>query len=242
VRERRHAVHSSRTLTGHNGGFKERLVAPAAGKQPHIVMILFDDWGWAEAGWHRNYTIGGQHVPATNEVRTPTLDSLVAEGIELDRAYVYKCCGPTRSALQSGRDPYHVNPLNSAAEIHNPADPVSGFAGVPRNMVSRHELAPCPALSRTYRPLSKDGHRHKDGSGRVPDAYGGQVGCGHGQWHSRVPPPPPARCSQFAPVLPWPCQLPGAGDSRPHPARPRLPTRAPLLPPRQRLLDLRLPV
>ena len=37
--------------------------------------------------------------------------------------------------LQSGRSPYHVNPLNAAMEIHNEVnDPVSGFAGVPRNM------------------------------------------------------------------------------------------------------------
>ena len=26
---------------GHNGGFRERLVEPAAGKKPHIMMILF---------------------------------------------------------------------------------------------------------------------------------------------------------------------------------------------------------
>eukprot|EP01043_Picozoa_sp_COSAG02_P039618 COSAG02_NODE_3143_length_7292_cov_20.803698_4_plen_148_part_00 len=92
------------------------------------------DYGWSEAGWHRNYTIGGLHVPATDEVQTPQLDELVRNGIELDRAYAYKCCSPTRSALQSGRHPYHVNALNAAMEISNPADPVSGYAGVPRNM------------------------------------------------------------------------------------------------------------
>jgi len=31
---------------GHNGGQRERLTAPASGKQPHILMILFDDYGW----------------------------------------------------------------------------------------------------------------------------------------------------------------------------------------------------
>eukprot|EP00954_Amorphochlora_amoebiformis_P023997 1363401-Amorphochlora_amoeboformis.AAC.2 len=30
----------------------------------------------------------------------------VSEGIELDRHYVYKYCSPTRSAIQSGRNPY----------------------------------------------------------------------------------------------------------------------------------------
>ena len=51
----------------------------------------------------------------------------------MDRQYVYKYCSPTRTAIQSGRNPYHVNPLNAAPEIYNPADPVSGMAAMPRN-------------------------------------------------------------------------------------------------------------
>ena len=90
---------------------------------------------WADAGWHRGYTApGGEHVPATPEVATPNLDALVKVGIDLNRHYVYKYCSPSRSALQSGRNPYHVNPLNAEPEISNPADPVSGFAAIPRNM------------------------------------------------------------------------------------------------------------
>jgi hypothetical protein len=46
-------------------------------------------------------------------------------GIELDRHYVFKYCAPTRSAIQSGRSPFHVNPLNSA-DVYNDEDPVSG--------------------------------------------------------------------------------------------------------------------
>jgi len=112
----------------HNGGFysSERRITPALGKQPHIVFILFDDYGWANAGWHRS--------PPTPEVSTPHLNQLVAEGVELDRHYVYKFCSPTRSAVQSGRNPYHVNNLNLAPDVSNPKDPVSGFAAIPRNM------------------------------------------------------------------------------------------------------------
>lgn len=62
------------------------------------------------------------------------MNALVKEGIEMDRHYVYKYCSPTRTAIQSGRNPYHVNPLNAAPEIYNPADPVSGMAAMPRNM------------------------------------------------------------------------------------------------------------
>ena len=59
---------------------------------------------------------------------------LVKQGIEMDRQYVYKYCSPTRSAIQSGRHPYHVNPLNADPTIYNPGDPVSGMAAIPRNM------------------------------------------------------------------------------------------------------------
>ena len=51
-------------------------------------------------GWHR---------PAGyKEVQTPSMDTLVKQGIELDHAYSFKFCSPTRSSLQSGRYPVHV--------------------------------------------------------------------------------------------------------------------------------------
>jgi hypothetical protein len=57
-------------------------------------------FGWADAGWHRpaNYS----------DVQSPHMDSLVREGVELNRHYVFQFCSPTRSAMQSGRNPIHV--------------------------------------------------------------------------------------------------------------------------------------
>ena len=108
--------------------------ATPATTRPHILFVLVDDWGFSETGLHRNTTIGDTHVPATREVRTPNIDALARSGMILDRAYVYKCCSPTRSAVQSGRHPYHVNALNAAQEISNPLDPIGGFAGIPTEM------------------------------------------------------------------------------------------------------------
>jgi len=51
-----------------------------------------------------------------------------------DRAYSFQFCSPTRSSLQSGRYPSHVNDKNADVTAYNPADPVSGFAAIPRNM------------------------------------------------------------------------------------------------------------
>ena len=58
------------------------------------------------------------------------------EGIELQHHYTYPICSPSRSSFHSGRNPLHVNLVNTAPDIHNPADPVGGFHGIPRNMTA----------------------------------------------------------------------------------------------------------
>lgn len=93
---------------------------------PHIIVIVADDYGWNNVGYHnKNMT--------ANEIRTPTIDSLVREGIELDRHYVYQFCSPSRSAFLSGRNPIHVSVLNDV-DNYNPNDRISGYGGVPLNM------------------------------------------------------------------------------------------------------------
>ena len=54
-----------------------------------------------------------------------------------DQHYAFKYCSPSRCALQSGRNPLHVNVLNSDIRQHNEAvDPVGGFQGIPVNMTT----------------------------------------------------------------------------------------------------------
>ena len=100
--------------------------ALAAAPKPHIVYALIDDYGWANAGWHR--------ATPDPETVTPNLDALVKEGVELDRHYGHKFCGPSRAALQSGRLPIHVTVLDNPLPSVNPKDPDGGFQGIPRNM------------------------------------------------------------------------------------------------------------
>ena len=99
--------------------------ARAAPLRPHIFMLLMDDFGWANVGFH---------AKNSSEVVTPNLDALAEGGVLLERHYVHKFCSPTRSALQTGRAPIHVNVLNSPLNQHNPRDPIGGFMGAPRNM------------------------------------------------------------------------------------------------------------
>ena len=67
--------------------------------QPNIVIMVSDDTGWNDVGYHGS------------EIKTPTLDRLAREGIELDRFYVCPTCSPTRASLLMGRPPSRFNIL-----------------------------------------------------------------------------------------------------------------------------------
>lgn len=111
------------------------LVGTAANKaRPHIVMILADDFSHANLGVNRRASDAGPQALA--EIMTPTLDALANDGILLRHHMAYKICGPSRSSLLSGRLAVHVNNVNTAPSAFNPKDPVSGYAGIPRNMTT----------------------------------------------------------------------------------------------------------
>ncbi len=66
--------------------------------KPNILLIVADDLGWSDVGWHGGFG------------KTPHMDKLVREGVELDQHYVQPVCTPTRTALMSGRYPGRFGP------------------------------------------------------------------------------------------------------------------------------------
>lgn len=68
-------------------------MADAAPPRPNIVVILADDMGWGDVGWHGS------------EIKTPNLDKLAMAGARLEQFYVQPVCSPTRAALMTGRYP-----------------------------------------------------------------------------------------------------------------------------------------
>lgn len=66
--------------------------------QPNILFMVADDLGWSDVGWHGGFG------------KTPNMDKLVREGVELDQHYVQPVCTPTRTALMSGRYPGRFGP------------------------------------------------------------------------------------------------------------------------------------
>ncbi|GAA4307349.1 arylsulfatase [Compostibacter hankyongensis] len=62
-------------------------------KKPNIIIILADDMGWGDVGFHGS------------EIRTPNIDRLAQEGVVLDQFYTAPICSPTRAGIMTGRYP-----------------------------------------------------------------------------------------------------------------------------------------
>ncbi|XP_060091841.1 arylsulfatase B [Heteronotia binoei] len=71
-------------------------LSPAPPRPPHLVLVLADDLGWNDVGWHGS------------EILTPTLDALGASGVRLERYYTQPLCTPSRSQLLTGRYQIHT--------------------------------------------------------------------------------------------------------------------------------------
>jgi hypothetical protein len=62
--------------------------------KPNFVIIFTDDQGYGDLSCYNSETI-----------RTPRIDSLAAEGTKFTNFYAQVVCGPSRSALLTGRYP-----------------------------------------------------------------------------------------------------------------------------------------
>jgi len=65
-----------------------RQVAP----QPNVILIITDDQGYGDLGYHGN-----------DIIKTPTLDQFFDESVRATNFHVSPTCSPTRGALMTGR-------------------------------------------------------------------------------------------------------------------------------------------
>lgn len=61
--------------------------------KPNILIMVADDQGWRDVGFHGS------------EIKTPTLDKLADENVQLNEFYVCPTCSPTRASLLTGKYP-----------------------------------------------------------------------------------------------------------------------------------------
>jgi arylsulfatase/arylsulfatase A len=74
----------------------------AAPPRPNVILIMTDDQGWGDFGFH-----GNPHL------KTPNLDRLAGESIELTQFYVSPVCTPTRASLMTGRYNYRTGAIDT---------------------------------------------------------------------------------------------------------------------------------
>jgi arylsulfatase A-like enzyme len=72
-----------------------------AGSPPNIVLIVADDLGWNAVGYHDGFA------------KTPSIDRIAQQGVQLDRFYVAPMCSPTRVGLLTGRYAIHLGMARS---------------------------------------------------------------------------------------------------------------------------------
>lgn len=80
---------------------------------PNIVLIVSDDQGWADIGYHNSFMV------------TPTLDSLAENGMILNMSYVQPTCSPSRTALMTGFYPYRAGVVTPADVDEEKCAPLS---------------------------------------------------------------------------------------------------------------------
>jgi arylsulfatase A-like enzyme len=78
------------------------LIAAAAERRPNVILIMTDDQGWGDVGFHDN-----------PRIETPNLDALAKQSLELTRFYVCPVCSPTRASLMTGRYNYRTGAIDT---------------------------------------------------------------------------------------------------------------------------------
>lgn len=72
------------------------VMLPGLGAAPNVIVILWDDIGFAQFGCYGS------------PIATPNIDRLAAEGVRYTNFNVAPVCSPTRAALLTGRNPHRV--------------------------------------------------------------------------------------------------------------------------------------
>jgi len=78
------------------------VLAASAAPRPNVILILTDDQGHGDLGFHQN-----------PKIHTPNLDRLARESVRFERFHVSPVCSPTRASLMTGRYCYRTGVVDT---------------------------------------------------------------------------------------------------------------------------------
>ena len=93
------------TVTDSAGHTAAKALSMTTSTPPNILIILTDDQGWADIGYHT--------YPGRVHIDTPNMDSFATSGIRMERFYPTAVCSVTRACLQTGRNTIRTGVNNS---------------------------------------------------------------------------------------------------------------------------------
>ncbi len=74
----------------------------AAAKRPNLILVMTDDQGHGDVGFHQN-----------PKIHTPNIDRMAREGVRFERFHVNPVCSPTRASLMTGRYYYRTGVVDT---------------------------------------------------------------------------------------------------------------------------------
>ncbi len=107
VNYRKHLKHLKETVADNYTRFSIKFdpTRSARSKRPNLILMMADDLGWGDVGYHGN-----------TDIQTPCLDEMARSGLRLERFYAASAvCSPTRGSCITGRNPnrYGIATANS---------------------------------------------------------------------------------------------------------------------------------
>jgi arylsulfatase A-like enzyme len=95
------------------------LAVPLRAAPPNIILIVVDDLGYGDVGFH-----------GSTQIKTPHLDALAASGVRCAQGYVSApVCSPSRAGMMTGRNQVRFGYDNNLTENTPGFDPE--YAGLP---------------------------------------------------------------------------------------------------------------